>query len=58
MAKTTGSSVTKWLYFIAGALVAGPIGFTLYHFMEAPGADTSAGVEISISEDGIRVDEN
>ncbi|KCZ84479.1 hypothetical protein HAD_02330 [Hyphomonas adhaerens MHS-3] len=58
MSRTTGSHGNKWLYFIAGALIAGPIGFGLYHFVGEPGADTGADVEISVSENGIRIDEN
>tara|TARA_R110002051_G_scaffold34046_2_gene75787 strand:+ start:1281 stop:1445 length:165 start_codon:yes stop_codon:yes gene_type:complete len=54
MSRTTGSHGNKWLYFIAGALIAGPIGFGLYHFVGEPGAD----VEISVSENGTRIDEN
>ncbi len=58
MPKTTGSHGNKWLYFIAGALIAGPIGFYLYHFVGEPGADTRADAEISVSENGLRIDEN
>nr|WP_321359808.1 hypothetical protein [uncultured Hyphomonas sp.] len=58
MPRTTGSDNNKWLYFIAGALIAGPIGFGLYHFVGEPGGSTGADVEISVSENGIHIDEN
>ena len=58
MAKTTGASGNGLLYFIAGLLVAGVVGFGIYHFTEGDGAKNSADFEISVSENGIRVDEN
>lgn len=58
MANTTRSSGNGLLYFFIGAAVAGVIGFGIYYFTEGGGAKNSADFEISVSENGIRVDEN
>lgn len=49
-------SSNKFMYFIIGVIVAAAVGFGIYYFTE--GAGGSDELEISIGEDGIRVDEN
>jgi len=49
-------SSNKFLYLIVGALVAACVAFGIYYFTEGDGGPS--GVEISIGEDGIKVDEN
>jgi hypothetical protein len=49
-------SSNKFLYLIVGALAAAVIGFGVYYFTEGDGG--SDGVEISVGENGIKVDEN
>ena len=57
MANATGTSGNKFLYFIVGAIVAGAVGFGIYYFTEGDGAH-KADLEISVSDDGIKVDGN
>lgn len=47
-------SSNKFLYFIVGVLVAAAAGFGIYYFTEGPGGSDS--IEISIGEEGIRID--
>lgn len=49
------ASSNKLLYFIVGGLVVAAIAFGVYYFTEGPGGSNS--VEISIGEDGIRIDD-
>lgn len=49
-------SSNKFLYLIVGVLIAAVIGFGIYYFTEGDGGPS--GVEISVGEDGIKVDEN
>ncbi|MEX1252561.1 MAG: hypothetical protein WEA77_15390 [Hyphomonas sp.] len=49
-------SSNKFLYLIVGALAAAVIGFGVYYFTEGDGG--SDGVEISVGESGIKIDEN
>ena len=58
MANTTHSSGNGLMYFLMGAVLAGAVGFGIYYFTEGGGAKNSADFEISVSENGIRVDEN
>ncbi|MFN4183710.1 MAG: hypothetical protein ACK4M6_02930 [Hyphomonas sp.] len=50
------NSSNRLLYFIVGILVAAAIGFGIYYFTEGPGGEDK--IEISIGEDGIKVDGN
>lgn len=54
MSQTPSSN--KFLYLIIGALAAAAIGFGIYYFTEGDGG--SDKVEISIGEDGIKIDGN
>jgi len=45
-----------FLYFLVGALLVGVIGFGVYYFTQDNSAD--ADLEISVGEDGIKVDGN
>ena len=49
-------SSNKFLYLIIGALVAGAIGLGIYYFTEGDGGADK--VEISVGEDGIKIDGN
>lgn len=49
------ASSNKLLYFIVGGLVVAAIAFGVYYFTEGPGGSKS--IEISIGEDGIRIDD-
>lgn len=50
--RTSGNGT---LYFIVGALVAAAVAFGIYYFTEGPGGSDS--VEISVGEDGIKIDD-
>lgn len=56
MAAPTGSRGNSVAYFIIGAVVAAIVGYGIYYFTEGPGGEKSADVEISISENGLKVD--
>ncbi|MBY9066300.1 hypothetical protein K1X12_05280 [Hyphomonas sp. WL0036] len=56
MANSTGSSGNGLLYFIIGAIVAGAAAFGIYYFTEGGGAKDKASLEISVSDDGIKID--
>ena len=58
MANTTRSSGNGLMYFLVGAIVAGAVGFGIYYFTEGGGSSNSADFEISVSENGIKVDGN
>ena len=49
-------SSNKFMYLIVGALAAAVIGFGVYYFTEGDGGADK--VEISVGEDGIKVDGN
>lgn len=49
-------SSNKFLYLIVGALVAAVVGFGIYYFTEGDGGGDK--VEISVGEDGIKIDGN
>ena len=49
-------SSTKFLYLIVGALIAAGVAFGIYYFTEGQGGPDK--VEISVSEDGIKIDGN
>ncbi len=49
-------SSNNFLYLIVGILVAAAVAFGIYYFTEGDGGPS--GVEISVGEDGIKVDEN
>ena len=55
MANATRSSGNGLVYFLIGAIVAGVVGFGIYYFTEGDGAQNSADFEISVSENGIKV---
>jgi hypothetical protein len=45
-----------FLYFLVGALLVGTVGFGVYYFTQDHSA--KADLEISVGEDGIKVDGN
>ncbi len=49
-------SSNKFLYLIVGALVAAAVAFGIYYFTEGQGGPDK--VEISVGEDGIKIDGN
>ncbi|MFN7055748.1 hypothetical protein [Hyphomonas sp.] len=49
------SSGNGMFYFIIGAVFAGAVAFGIYYFAEGPGS--SDNIEISIGEDGIRIND-
>jgi hypothetical protein len=49
-------SSNNFLYLIVGVLVAAAVAFGIYYFTE--GAGGPQGVEISVGEDGVKIDEN
>ena len=49
-------SSNNFLYLIIGVLVAAAVAFGLYYFTEGDGAPQ--GVEISVGEDGVKIDGN
>ncbi|MBU2143414.1 MAG: hypothetical protein KKI00_10850, partial [Alphaproteobacteria bacterium] len=52
----SNSNGNGFLYFLVGALFVGVIGFGVYYFTQDNSAD--ADLEISVGEDGIKVDGN
>ncbi len=49
-------SSNKFLYLIVGALVAAGVAFGIYYFTEGQGGADK--VEISVGEDGLKIDGN
>ena len=45
-----------FLYFLVGAILVGMVGFGVYYFTQDNSAN--ADLEISVSDDGIKVDGN
>ncbi|MEM1087013.1 MAG: hypothetical protein AAGH90_04735 [Pseudomonadota bacterium] len=56
MSENSQNSGNSALYFIVGALVAGAAAFGIYYFTAGQGADQSADISISVSEDGVSVE--
>jgi hypothetical protein len=49
-------SSNKFLYLIVGALVAAGAAFAVYYFTEGDGGPDK--IEISVGEDGVKIDGN
>jgi hypothetical protein len=49
-------SSNNFLYLIVGVLVAGAVAFGVYYFTEGDGGPDK--VEISVGEDGVKIDGN
>jgi hypothetical protein len=57
MANATHPSGNGILYFLIGAFVAAMIGFGIYYYTEGGGSN-KAQLEITVSDNGIKVDGN
>ncbi len=49
-------SSNNFLYLIVGILIAAAVGFGIYYFTEGDGGPDK--VEISVGEDGVKIDGN